>query len=186
MIRAQRSRVNQKLHQASLLLQAAGSVAQDEMNQLAWQQACLEAAVLALDAARLAFLRELAAIYRLDVRAVQQATDLRRLAADREQVLPELDAFEAAFREPGQPLALLGGLLKDVNRIPAASDSPAAGDWMPEFNEPVPTATRIPLLDAAQVDEPISRETQQLVVAARCHQALKSLIQSLREQLHED
>ncbi|SFX42382.1 DUF6586 family protein [Marinospirillum alkaliphilum] len=196
MIQAQRLRVNQKLHQARLMQQAAAQPVTDELNQLAWQQACIEAAVLALEAARLAFLRELAAIHRLDVRAVQQAADLRTLAAAREQALPELDQLEAAFNNPQHPLWQLKALLAEVNRIPAPTAAPAAGEWMPEApatpaaSPATPVKSLIPLAqleetDASKASGP-SREMQQLESIKNCLNAMQALIRQLREQLYED
>lgn len=195
MIQAQRLRVNQKLHQARLMQQAALQPVTDELNQLAWQQACIEAAVLALDAARLAFLRELAAIHRLDVRAVQQPQDLRQLAVAREQALPELDQFEAAFNSPEHPLWRLKALLAEVHRIPAPTAAPAAGDWMPEApttSTAEPHRSAISLIPVEQLvdkatDSTIhSREKQQLGDVKNCLNAMQALIQQLREQLYED
>lgn len=199
MIQAQRLRVNQKLHQARLMQQAALQPVTDELNQLAWQQACIEAAVLALDAARLAFLRELAAIYRLDVRAVQQPQDLRQLAATREQAVPEVEQFEAAFNHPDQPLWQLKKLLNEVHQIPAPKAAPAAGDWMPEVSSTATADTSlntavIPLIPveqladhyAASQEEGRSHERQQLESIKSCLNALQALIRQLREQLYED
>ncbi|WP_404418643.1 DUF6586 family protein [Marinospirillum sp.] len=170
MIQAQRSRANQKLYQASLLLDAAAQP-QDELNQVAWQQACHEAALNALEAAEIAFLRELAVAYRLNLQAVKEAGDLEKLAAERQQQLPELKRLQAEFRNPASPLSRLQPALLALRQPPAVSDGP-------EVDE----GARISL---ASAEEPQTLEERQLADARAMHQAMKSLFQELREQLLE-
>jgi|GEM_PF-2224433 len=172
MIQAQRTRVNQKLYQARLFLDAAAQP-QDELNQVAWQQTCHEAALNALEAAEVAFLRELAVAYRLNLRAVKEAADLEKLAAERQQQLPELKRLQAEFRNPASPLSRLHPALLALRQPPSASPEP-------ELPEP---GARISL---ASADESQTLEERQLEDARAMHETLNSLIQKLREQLLED
>jgi len=171
MIQAQRTRVNQKLYQARLFLDAAAQV-QDELNQVAWQQACHEAALNALEAAELAFLRELAAVYRLNLQAVNQAKDLESLAQERQQLLPELKRLKAEFADPASALSRLKPALLALRKPPAASDVALDAE----------ESSRISLLSSEQ---PLSLEERQLADARAMQQALSNLIQELREQLLE-
>lgn len=188
MIQAQRNRVNQALYQARLLLKAAADWP-DELSLLAWQQTCYEAALRALDQARVAFLRELAAVYRLDVRKVASAADLQQLAAERQQRLPELERFTASFADPFQPLNRLPLLLDELNRAAVPAEAPAAGNWMPE-DQPAIAANsdRISLIavEDTEGESVRSKEQKQLLQALDIHQALQQLIQELRETFYED
>ena len=187
MIQAQRNRVNQALYQARLLLKAAADWP-DELSLLAWQQTCYEAALRALDQARVAFLRELAAVYRLDVRKVASAADLQQLAAERQQRLPELERFNTSFADPFQPLSRLSLLLDELNRAAVPAEAPAAGNWMPEDQPNASAVDRISLIAVEDADSEsvCSKEQKQLLQALEIHQALQQLIQELRETFYED
>ncbi|MBE0506114.1 MAG: hypothetical protein IBX50_05250 [Marinospirillum sp.] len=187
MIQAQRNRVNQALYQARLLLKAAADW-QDELSLLAWQQTCYEAALRALDQARVAFLRELAAVYRLDVRKVASAADLQQLAAARQQRLPELERFNTRFADPFQPLSRLSLLLDELNRAAVPAEAPAAGNWMPEDQPTALVIDRINLIamEDTNSESVHSKEKKQLLQALDIHQALQQLIQELRETFYED
>ena len=171
MIQAQRTRVNQKLYQARLLLDAAEQP-QDELNRVAWQQACHEAALNALEAAEVAFLRELAAVYRLNLQAVNQAGDLETLAEERQQLLPELKRLKAEFTDPGSALSRLQPTLQALRQPPTASS----------HQEETEESGRISLVTS---EEPLSLEERQRADARAMQQTLNRLIQELREQLLE-
>ncbi|SFB85729.1 hypothetical protein SAMN05660443_0567 [Marinospirillum celere] len=180
MIQAQRRRVNQKLYQAELLLKAAQQ-SENELNLVAWQQACHEAALNALEAAQLAFLREVAAVYRLPVQAVSRPEDLQNLAEERQQRLPELQHLQGAWRDPVHPLSRLEPALKALRQTPAADEAPQAGEWMPEFAE----ETQPSLIPLVAEEDFASLEEKQLAEASLMLKALKELLQELREQLLE-
>lgn len=179
MIQAQRRRTNQKLFQAGLLLQAAQQP-EDDLQRVAWQQTCYEAALNALEAAQLAFLREVAAVYRLPVQAVFSAEDLQQLASARQQRLPELERLQAAWKDPAHPLSRLQPSLQALRQAPAAEEVPEAGDWMPEFAE-----NQQALIPLVAEDDYATLEEKHLAEAALLHQVLKGLLQELREQLLE-
>lgn len=170
MIQAQRTRVNQKLYQARLFLEAANHP-QDELSQVTWQQACHEAALNALEAAEVAFLRELAAIYRLNLQVVQQARDLEKLAEERQQQLPELKQLQAEFSNPASALSRLKPTLQALRQAPAVGREPETA-----------SGASIPLLSS---DEPQTLEERQLADAQAMQQAMSCLFQELREQLLE-
>lgn len=171
MIQAQRKQVNQKLYQAGLFLQAATELHQDELTLLAWQQACYEAALNALEAARLAFWRELAAASGLPAQAVNSLADLHALAVESQRQLPELTRFEQAFTDPSSPLNYFNSALARLRRVAAASPPPV---------EPSSPA------ELLAVEPEQSQEEEQLADAAKMLDAMRALIQELRGQLLED
>ena len=171
----ERRRVNQKLHQARLLLMAAKEP-QDELQQLAWQQTCYEAALAALQGAFLAFLRELAAAYRLPATQVLKTADLERLAAVRQQRLPELQQLKAYQTDPAGALAALQADLAqlELQKLPEAAAEDA---WQAKQGD-------IPLHSVDR--EEGSLEERQLVKAEDYLKQLQTLFATLREQLLED
>ncbi|WP_114416512.1 DUF6586 family protein [Marinospirillum perlucidum] len=184
MIETQRSRVNQKLYQARLFIEA-GQEFREELTRVAWQQACHEAALNALESAQLAFLREIAAAYRLNPQLVNSQEDLQREAAKREQQLPELVRLQAAQQDLTNPLSRLTATLDFMRR------APLAGSAVPEAVA-VQEEVAVAALEASgnillvNVQESSSPEMQQLADARGMHLALKSLVEELREGLRED
>ena len=170
-------RVNQKLYQARLLLEAAFQP-EDELNQVAWQQACYEAALAALDASLRAFARELAAAYRLPVEAVEGLQDLQGLADLRHQTLPELQRLEAALQDHTSPLGYLKPALAALELPPEARED-AEERWHQAAARSI--EQQIPVLNLDQSDP----ETLRLHQAKQMQAELHRLIQALREQLVE-
>ncbi|ODC02947.1 hypothetical protein BFW38_04680 [Terasakiispira papahanaumokuakeensis] len=182
MIQAQRSRVNQKLYHARLLLDQADQNA-DPLVAPAWQQACVDSACWALEQVRVAMLRELAALYRLDVARADDLDELVRLAAQRDQHLPEV----ALWREAQQPEGVWGRLSRQLAQLQAVpvGEGKALGDWMPEaassssFSSLGESTGAENLLPLTQIDDPVTGMRQLL-------QDIKSFIDQLRAFQWED
>ncbi len=167
-----RSRVNQKLHQAWLLLEAAAHQA-DPLQEVAWQQACYEGAIKALEGAGRAFLKELASAYRLPPEGIRSVNDLQQLADRRSQTLPELVKWDIAARDKRHPLGQLNEHLRwmELQGLkPAAPSAPS-------------TQGDIPLL--VQEDNP-NNPLVRLQQARDLHQGIKGLIETLRQGLYEE
>lgn len=179
MIQAQRSRVNQKLYHARLLLDQADQNS-DPLVAPAWQQACVDSACWALEQVRVAMLRELAALYRLDVARVGDVDDVVHLAAQRDQQLPEV----ALWRQAQAPEGVWGRLSRHLIQLQAVpvGEGKALGDWMPDAAPTVTSGGSTAaenLLPLTQIDDPVTGMRQ-------LFQDIKSFIDQLRALQWED